>query len=122
MFDEFRNRTLDYFEWGACIPNDIMDNTLESPGAIEMLRKKPITASDEKELMARLQIEKQPPAFLSNLDIRGEMGGHRLIYPANAVDTQLLDQDFLNNARFLRSLMLIGCVYGSFIFHLSCYR
>ena len=117
MFDEFRNRTLDDFEWGAGIPSDIIDNTFESPGAIEMLREKPVTAPNETELMGCLQIEKQPPAFFSNLDVRGEVRGHRLIYPANAVDTQFLDHDFLNNARFLRSLILIGCVYGIFIFH-----
>jgi len=80
--------------------------------------KKPIAAPYKAKFMECLQIEKKSPAFLTNLDTRGEAERHRLIYPAYAVDVEFLDHNFLNNLRFFRRLVFAGVVYGSFFFHI----
>ena len=79
---------------------------------------KPIAAPDEADLMARLKVEKQSPAFLAHLNIRGEAAGHSLIHPANAVDAELFDHDFLDNLGFFRGPGLIGGGDRSVFFHL----
>lgn len=108
MPGKFGERTLDDFRGGAGTPGDIIGNALERPGAVEMGRVKPVAAFYEADLVARLLVEKQSPAFLANLYVRGEAAGHRLIHPANAVDTQLFDHDFLDNLRFFRGWRFIS--------------
>jgi hypothetical protein len=117
VFGESGEGTLDYFSGGSGAPGDIIDNTLERPGAVEMGGVKPVAAPDEADLVARLKVEKQSPAFLAHLNIRGEAAGHRLIYPANAVDAELFDHDFLDNPGFFRGPGLIADDYRSVFFH-----
>jgi hypothetical protein len=78
---------------------------------------KPVPAPDEADFMARLKVEKQSPAFLTHLNVKGEAAGHRLIYPANAVDAELFDHDFLDNPGFFGDLSLISRGYRSVLFH-----
>ena len=118
MPGEFGERTLDNFSGGAGAPGDVFDNAFKRPGAVEMGGVKPVAAPDETNLVARLQIEKQSPAFLSHLNVSGEAAGHRLIYPANAVDAELLDHDFLDNLRFFRGPGLIFGGYHSVFVHI----
>lgn len=117
MFFQFRQRALDNFSGGAVAAGYILNNSLERPGAVEMVRVKPVAAPDEADLMPGWLVEKQAPAFLTYLNVVRQTVRHRLVYPANAVDAQLFDHDFLDNLRFFGGLGLIGNDFWRFFFH-----
>jgi hypothetical protein len=52
--------------------------------------------------MRHRPVKKQSPAFPAHLDAVGETERHGLIDPADAIDTQLLDDDFLEDLRLFR--------------------
>ena len=76
MAGKFGEGALDDFHGGAGAPGDIIGDTFQRPGAVEMGGVKPFPTPDEADLVARLEVEKQAPAFLTYLNIRGEAAGH----------------------------------------------
>jgi hypothetical protein len=63
------------------------------------------------------RVEKQSPAFPAHLDAVSQTERHGLINPADTVDTQLLDDDFLEDPRLFRSPDFIMRRNGYFFIH-----
>ena len=72
-----------------------------------MSGRKPVAAPDEADLMMRLTVEKQAPAFLPYLNVASQTVRHRLIHPADTVDTQFFDDYLFEDLRFFGILALV---------------
>jgi hypothetical protein len=114
---EVGQRAFDNFRGGAGAPGDIIDDAGGSPGAVEMRRPEPVAASYEADLMARRLIEKQSPAFLSYLNVIGQVERHGLIYPADAVDAELFDDNLFENPGFFGFFSLVSDYFFRLFIH-----
>jgi hypothetical protein len=109
--------TLDNSGGDAGTPGDIGDDTIQGPGAVEMGGGKPVCAPDEADLMAGRPVKKQAPAFAARLNVIRQAVGHGLIYPANAVDAELFDDNLFKDLRLFSGLVFFFSNFGSFFIH-----
>jgi hypothetical protein len=109
--------TLDDFGGDAGAPGDIGDDVVQGPGAVEMGGGKPVGAPDEADLMAGRPVKKQTPAFPARLNVIRQAVWHGLIYPANAVDAELFDDNLFNDLRLFRGLVFFFSNFGCFFIH-----
>jgi hypothetical protein len=110
--------TLDDFRGDAGAPGDVSGDAIQGPGAVEMGGGKPVAAPVEADLMAGRAVKKQTPAFPARLNIISQAVRHGLIYPANAVDAELFDDNLFNDLRFFHGLALFFSKFRCFFIHL----